>query len=207
MNATDDDSPRLPKRSHLQAEAFGLSPRTPEWIKAERGGPRRSDPPVLPSADDTWVVAASRGDGWQLERFAVLLEQHAIEAELDRTAGLLRVRRPALRAASNLLRAHRRDLRRSKAATQQKIVDGVLLGMIGPPFVLATVLFVLVAVVRPGSPWDQEKLRYAAFVVLLLTVFFTARAVLVAARLLTNRKPRRDADPSPPDDADCRPAP
>lgn len=210
MNASDetaDRSAKLPTRSQLRAEAFGLAPRTPEWLKVERiGGPSKSDPPVPPSADETWVVAASRSDGWVLERFAALLEHHAIHSEVDRAAGLLRVHRSALRAALHLLRTHRRQLRRSKAARERKIVDGVLLGMVGPPFVLAGVLTVIILALSAPQP-ATDKLLNAAYLALLLTVFFTARAALAAIRWLTYSSRGVDAAQPDRDGADYPPAP
>lgn len=211
MNATDertDSSPKLPTRSQLQAEAFGLSPRTPEWMKARRSAASGKGPtPKPPSADDTWVVAASRSDGWQLDRFAVLLERHAIDAEVDRVAGVLRVRRPALRAAGNLLRTHRRELRRSSGATERRVVDGTLLGMIGPPVVLGAAFFVSVSLLPQSRDFDLDRLVNAVLVLAFLTAAFTARAVLAGVRWLTPRSPAADGAPNRRDGADCPPAP
>gem|GEM_PF-5822818 len=197
----------LPTRSQLQAEAFGLAPRTPEWLRAVRFGRPKPQPAVPPSADDTWVVAASRNDGWQLEKAARIFSSSGIASEVDSRAGLLRVERCSLRAACNLLRVNRRELRLSQAAKERSVVDGVFFAVVGPPLLLSTITLALLAALMSDANGPNAPLTAAAFAGLCLSVFFIVRAGSAGLCWLKNRRPEFDSVRPGRDDADYPPAP
>ena len=207
MPAGNKRPTNLPTRSQLQAAAFGLAPRTPEWLRAGPVVPAQASKSPPPSADRTWVVAAGRSDGWQLGRVAKLFARHGIVSEVDSRAGLLRVHRRSLRAACNLLRVHRRDLRLSRAAAERKIVDLVFLGLVGPPLLFSTVTLVLLMVLVSDADGPHPLLAAAAFASLTLSVFFIVRAVSAGLYWLANRSSGIDAVRLRRDGVDCPPAP
>jgi hypothetical protein len=177
LETSEDGGLKLPTRLQLQVEAFGLSTRTPEWMLAGRGCKPASAAVCSPSADTTWVVAATSADGWGLLRVRALFSRHGIKAELDRPAKLIRVPRNSLRAACGLLRAHRPQLRKRRLVRPRGSDKIGFAVMVGLPILLGMSFLVLDSHLLHDSivpvPWAIACLALTTLIVIVMLGFFT----------------------------------
>jgi hypothetical protein len=169
---------RLPTKAQIRAAAYGGRQPTPPMVELPPQHTAEAIPLAVPSdpkTDDTWLIAATKADGWDIWLCDQVLRGHEIDSEVV-TSGIpaVRVRRKDYSAAIRKLQEEKSKLWSKPTGMANWIVSIVFLGVLG---VLAGGGVFYATMMSQGSVLPTETVVFAVLLpVIILALFGVATA-------------------------------